>query len=107
MGPGAVQWSSEAAGVGPEAGPAPVSVAVAGMEQVAAPGPRSRPRRSSGSGCEAGAAVAEAGERKEGQGRGRSLLARLLMGCPVGAEGAQRRVGLESGEGPAVIRSRR
>lgn len=93
----------EAAGVGPEAGPAPESVAVAGMVEVVALGPRSRPHQSSGSGCEVEAAAAEAGGRKEGEGRGRSLLARLLMGCPAGAVGARRRAGLEPGEGVVEV----
>lgn len=95
---GAVRWSSEAAGVGPEAGPAPGPAAVAGMEEVEVPGPRSRPRRSFGSGCEAEAVAAEAGGRKEGEGRGRSLLAPLLTGCPAGAVGARRRAGSGPGE---------
>lgn len=97
------QWSSEAAGVGPEVGPAPVPAAAAGMGEAEVPGPRSRPRRSSGSGCEVEAAVAEAEGRKEGEGRGRSLLARLLMGCPAGAGGAQRRAGPEPGEGVVTV----
>lgn len=45
--------------MGPEAGPEPGPVAVAGVAVVL--GPRSRPRQSSGSGCEVEAAVAEAG----------------------------------------------
>lgn len=99
MGLGAVQRSSEAAGVGPEAGPAPGPAAVAGMEEVEVPGPRSRPLQSSGSGCEVEAAAAEAGGRKEGEGTGRSLLARLLTGCPAGAVGAQRRAVVEPSGG--------
>lgn len=84
--------------MGPEAGPEPGSVAVAGVAEVAVVlGPHSRPRQSSGSGCEVEAAVAEAGGRREGEGRGRSLLARLLTDCPAGAEGARRRAGLDPG----------
>ncbi len=94
--------NSEVAGVGLEAGPVPEPAAEAGMEEVGVPGPRSRPRRSSDSGCEVEAAVAEAGGRKEGEGRGRSLLARLLTGCP-GAEGARRRAGLEPGRGVGEV----
>lgn len=95
------RWSSEVAGVGPEAAPEPGSVAVAGTVEVAAvvPGPRSRPHQSSGSGCEVEAVVAEAGGRREGEGRGRSLLARLLTDCPAGAEGARCRAGLDPGGG--------
>lgn len=79
--------------MGPEAGPEPGSVAVAGVAEVAVVlGPRSRPRQSSGSGCEVEAAVAEAGGRREGEGRGRSL-----TDCPAGAEGARRRAGLDPG----------
>lgn len=83
--------------VGPEVGPEPAPVAE--RVEVVVPGPRSRLHQSSGSGCEVEAVAVEAGGRKEGEGRGRSLLARLLMGCPAGAEGAQRRAGLESGGG--------
>lgn len=92
-----VRQCSGAAGVGPEAGPAPGLAAVAGMVEVEVPGPRSRPRQSSDSGCEVEAAAAEAGGRKEGEGRGRSLLARMLTGCPAGAGGARRRAGPEPG----------
>lgn len=93
MGLVVVQWSWEAAEVGPEAGPE------AGAEAgtAALPGPRSRPRRSSGSGCGVEAAAAAAGERREGADRGRSLLARLPKGCPAGAAGARHRAEPEPG----------
>lgn len=90
-----VQWRLEAAGVGPEAGPVPV--AVAGRVEAVVLGRHSRVRQSSDSGCEVEAVAAGAGERKEEGGIGRSLLAWLLMGCPAGVEGAQRRAGLDSG----------
>lgn len=95
MGLGVVQWSLEAAGVGP----VPGSVAAAEMGGVEDPVPRSRSHRSSGSDCEVEAVTAEAGGRREGEGRGRSLLARLLTGSPAVAGGAQHRVGLEPGGG--------
>lgn len=86
-----VRWRLEAAGVGPEAGPAAAAVQAAVLDR------RSRSRRSSDSGCEVEAVVAAAGGMREEGGRGRSLLAWLLTGCPAGAEGAQRRAGLDSG----------
>lgn len=95
MGLGVVQWSLEAAGVGPVPGP----VVVAEMGEVEDPVPRSRPHRNSGSDCEVEAVTAEAGGMKEGEGRGRSLLARLLMGSPAVAGGPQHRAGLGSGGG--------
>lgn len=94
VGPVGVPWSSGAAGVGPEVGPAPGPVAAAAMEEVEVPGPRSRRHQNSGSGCEAEAAEAEAGGRREGEGRGRSLLA-LRMDYPVEAGGARCRAELE------------
>lgn len=101
------RWSLEAAGVGLEAGLVPAAAAGAGMVEAGGPGPRRRPRRSSGSGCEVEAVVAEAVGRKEEGGRGRSLLALLLMDCPVRVEGAQRRAGLDSsgcgGEGVGAM----
>lgn len=90
-----VQWSWEAAEVGPEAGPVAGAAAAAGT--AAPPGPRSRPRRSSDSGCGVEAAVAVAGERREGGDRGRSLLAQLPKGCPAGAAGARHRAEPEPG----------
>ena len=97
MGPVLVQWSLEAAGVGPEAGP--VAGPAAGEAEVVVPGPHSRLHQSSGSGCEVEAVAAAAGGMKGGEGRGRSLLTRLLMDCPAVAEGVQRRAGLDSGQG--------
>lgn len=99
MGLWAVQLSLAAAGVGLEAGP----VAVAGMEEVEVPAPHSRRHRSSDSGCEVEAVAAEAGGRREGEDRGRSLLARLLTGCPAVAVGEQHRVGPEPGGGAVGV----
>lgn len=90
-----VQWSWEAAEVGPEA--APVAGAEAAAGTAALPGPRSRPRQSSDSGCGVEAAVAVAGERREEEDRGRSLLAQLPRGYPAGAAGPRHRAEPEPG----------